>query len=403
MVESRAKVTNKAFKRLVIALCVMMPALIIVWVISNPPTADMEGFHWVQTSNQSDWEVNLPEQQGFNAVILVDLHNQVTLRKTKKVQSLLIARNGKLVFEQYYPVRSSADGTPMPMYFPPSPDTYHQMRSVTKTITSTLIGNLLYQQAIPSKDISLFDYYQDEVVADTVRKQPITIRHALDFNSGLDWNEWGAYPSDAMEMWLSKDPYQYIFYKPMAYQVSEVCVYQGAMSVLLGGVVEKITGMSLRQYAEQALFHPLGISHYDWFAHEVTGEYLGSSGLYLRSRDLAKLGQLYLNKGVWNGLRIFTEEWAEASLKPKGKFWTNKAIEYGHNWWFPFITVDGERLTIAGMRGFGGQEMFIIPELKLVITMTSGAFIGQDEDYPFELIVDYILPSLGIKKAKYIS
>ncbi|TDR75731.1 serine hydrolase domain-containing protein [Photobacterium lutimaris] len=401
MVESTAKVKNKIFKRLVITLCVMMPALTIVWVISNPPKADMEGFSWTQTSNQSDWEVTLPEQEGFSAERLVELHNQVTLRKSKKVQSLLIARNGKLVFEQYYPVRSSADGTPMPMYFPPSPDTYHQMRSVTKTITSTLIGNLLYQQAIPSKDIPLFDYYQDEVVADTVRKQPITIRHALDFNSGLDWNEWGAYPSDAMGMWLSQDPYQYIFDKPMAYQPNEAFVYQGAMSVLLGGVVEKTTGKNLRQYAEQALFTPLGISHYDWFAHEVTGEYLGSSGLYLRSRDLAKLGQLYLNKGVWNGQRIFAEGWAEASLKPKGKFWSNKTIEYGHNWWFPFITVDGERLTIAGMRGYGGQEMFIIPELKLVMTMTSGAFIGQDEDYPFELIVDYILPSLGISNAKY--
>lgn len=386
----------------VVFLGVFFPVCFIAGIILKPPTVDMEGFRWTQTSNQNDWEVTLPKQEGFSDEILVDLHKQVTLRKTKKVQSLLIARNGKLVFEQYYPVRSSADGTPMPMYYPPSPDTYHQMRSVTKTITSTLIGNLLYQQAIPSKDVPLFDYYQDEVVADVERKRPITIRHALDFNSGLDWSEWGAYPSDAMGMWLSQDPYQYIFDKQMAYQPNEVFVYQGAMSVLLGGVVENITGMNLRQYAEQALFTPLGINHYDWFAHEVTGEYLGSSGLYLRSRDLAKLGQLYLNKGEWHGQRIFSENWADASLQPRGKFWPNKAIEYGHNWWFPLISVDGERLTVAGMRGFGGQEMFIIPELKLVITMTSGAFIGQDEDYPFKLIVDYILPSLGIKKAKYI-
>ena len=84
--------------------------------------------------------------------------------------------------------------------------------------------------------------------------------------------------------------------------------------------------MDLRQYAETALFNPLEISNYDWFAHEVTGDYLGSSGLYLRSRDFAKLGQLYLNKGLWNGERIFSEQWAEDSLKPKGKFWPKKQL-----------------------------------------------------------------------------
>ncbi|GAL02265.1 hypothetical protein JCM19237_5158 [Photobacterium aphoticum] len=77
----------------------------------------------------------------------------------------------------------------------------------------------------------------------------------------------------------------------------------------------------------------------------------------MRSRDLAKLGQLYLNRGVWQGQRIFSEEWAAQSLQPKGKFWPKKTIAYGHNWWFPQITqANGERIQIAAMRGAGGQE-----------------------------------------------
>lgn len=258
----------------VIFLCLFLPILIVVWVLFNPPKADMEGFSWTQTSEQNDWVIKPPKEEGFDAEQLLELHNEVTLRKSKKVQSLLIARNGNLVFEQYYPVQHSPDGTPMPMNFPPAPDTYHQMRSVTKTITSTLIGNLLYTGAISDKDTPLFDYFPNEGIQDAKQKQQITLRNALDFNSGLDWKEWGAYPSDAMGMWLSQDPYQYIFDKKVTHPPGEVHVYQGAMSVLLGGVVEKVTGMSLRQYAEKVLFNPLGITHYDWFAHEVTGDYL---------------------------------------------------------------------------------------------------------------------------------
>ncbi|WEM41251.1 serine hydrolase [Photobacterium sp. DA100] len=396
-------VGNNRFNHLASTLGGAVSVLAITWVMFNPAKTDLEGFQWTQASKQSDWAISLPEAEGFKTERLLELHDLVTLKKTKKVQSLLIVRNGHLVFEQYYPVQSSPDGTPMPQYFPPGVDTYHQMRSVTKTVTSTLIGHLLYTGAIADKDTPLFDYFLNEDLQDDEKKQLISLGNALDFNSGLDWNEWGAYPSDAMGMWLSQDPYQYIFEKKIAHSPGEVFAYQGAMSVLLGGVVEKVTGKTLRQYAEQALFNPLGIIHYDWFAHEVTGDYLGSSGLYLRSRDLAKLGQLYLNNGVWQGKRIFSEQWAQQSLVPKGKFWPHKTIEYGHNWWFPLITVDGVRLTVAGMRGFGGQEMFIIPQHNLVIAMTSGAFIGQDEDFPFELMVDYILPAIGISKAKYIS
>ncbi len=382
---------------------ILLPILFICWYIFFPPRIDISNFSWTQKSNQSDWKVSLPIKEGFDSDILMDLHNNVTLRKSKKIQSLLIVRNDRLVFEQYYNVRSSKDGTPMPVYYPPSPDTYHQMRSITKTITSTLIGNLLYERKISDIETPLFDYYAHKEIPNLEQKKKIKLEHALDFNSGLDWNEWGVSNSDAMNMWLSDDPYAYIFNKGIAHNPGEKFVYQGAMSVLLGGVIENITEMSLRQYADEALFSQLQILNYDWFAHEVTGDYLGSSGLYFRSRDLAKLGQLYLNKGLWNGKRIFSEQWSEDSLKPKGKFWPKKKIEYGHNWWFPLIQNDGKPLTIAGMRGSGGQEMFIIPELQLTFVITSGAYVGQDEDYPFELIVNYLLPSLGIYNAKYYS
>lgn len=187
----------------------------------------------------------------------------------------------------------------------------------------------------------------------------------------------------------------------MIHRPGEIYIYQGAMSVLLGGVVEKVTGKNLRQYTESTLFEPLGISNYDWFSHDVTGDYLGSSGLYLRTRDLAKLGQLYLNRGIWNGRRIFSEQWADESLIPSGRFWQNRAIEYDNNWWFPFITQYDQRLQVAAMRGSGGQELIIMPDHKLIVAMTSGAYKEQDEDYPFELLVDYVLPSLGMQNAKY--
>ena len=329
--------------------------IIVAVVVSYYSEPDESNFNWTQESKQNDWEISPPKREGFIPIKLIELHENVKSNSVQKIQSLLIVRNGKLIFEHYYLNRSTPDGTPMPDPYPPGPDTFHHMKSVTKTVTATLIANLLLDDEIESIDTSIFDYYSAEDIPDLDSKKPINIRHALDFNSGISWSEWGAANSDAMNMWLAEDPYQYIFNKGISYQPGEKFVYQGAMSVLLGGLIENITGHDLRSNAQKTLFEPLDIVNYHWFSHETTGDYLGSSGLYLRSRDFAKLGQLYLNKGVWGGKRIFSEKWADESLVPKGKFWNERAIQYGHNWWFPYVSINGNRLVIAAMRGSGGQ------------------------------------------------
>jgi CubicO group peptidase (beta-lactamase class C family) len=381
---------------------VIITALLVILLnIYQNNVLNKKPFRWTQEATQSDWTVSSPEREGFNPSELIKLHKNVERNSAKKVQSMLIARNGKLVFERYYLNRSSSDGTPMPDPYPPAPDTFHHMKSVTKTVTATLIGSLLYQKAIPSIDTPLFDYYLEDDVPNLDSKRNILIKHALDFNSGLDWSEWNERNSDAMNMWLSDDPYRYIFEKDVLHTPGEKYVYQGAMSVLLGGLVERVTGKELRTYTSEALFAPLNIVNYHWFPHEVTGDFLGSSGLYLRSRDFAKLGQLYLNKGLWNGQRVFSEQWAEECLVPKGQFWKDRTIQYGHNWWFPLIKVGDEKMLIAAMRGAGGQDMFIIPELQLIFLITSGNYQQQDEHYPLDLIANYVLPSLNITHAKH--
>ncbi|MDD1782879.1 beta-lactamase family protein [Enterovibrio sp. ZSDZ35] len=392
---------NPFFKNGFIALFISGLIFFVLWFAFYLPEPDLHNFQWTQASKQKDWNTVSPEAEGFDPKTLVELHNHLTIRKTKKVQSIAIIRNGHLVFEQYYRVMSDNDGLPMPRHFPPSADTQNQMRSISKTVVATLIGCLLHESSISDTNLPLYGFFDQSLIPNAEEKANITLEHALNFNSGLDWSEWRTENSDALNMWLSPEPYTYVFNKGVAHQPGDVFTYQGAMSVLLGGVVEAVTGTNLRDYADKALFQPLGISNYDWFAHEQTGEYLGSSGLYLRTRDLAKLGQLYLNKGEWDGERIFSEEWAEESLQPKGRFWKDKSIAYGHNWWFPTLTVRGERIQVAGMRGAGGQELYIFPDYQLVFVMTSGAFLSQDEDYPFELIADYILPAIGLNRVKY--
>ncbi|WP_070964328.1 serine hydrolase domain-containing protein [Vibrio sonorensis] len=358
-------------------------------------------FDWIQGKKDNDWSTSLPNEAGFQLQPLYDLHQYVNGKNPKKrIQSILIVQNGNLVFEQYYAVPAVNDGTPMPQHFPPAYDTPHQMRSITKTVTSTLVGHLVSRGQL-NVDAPLYAFYNEMNQPLDEDKQSVTIEHALNFNTGINWKEWGVYPSDAMQMWLSDDPYAYILSKSMAYPVGEHFEYQGAMSVLLGGVVEKILGKSLAKAAEEILFEPMGFEGVEWFTHEVTHQHMGSSGLYLRSRDLAKLGQLYLNQGEWNGEFIFSPEWAKASLEPKGKFWPDKAIQYGYNWWFPLMMENGEKIKIAAMRGSGGQEMVILPDHDLIFVMTSGAYIGQDEDFPFELIAKFVLPSLGIEEVKY--
>jgi CubicO group peptidase (beta-lactamase class C family) len=318
-----------------------------------------------------DWPVSPPSAEGLNpdALARLDAHVRTEL---PHVRSLLIARHGRLVFEKYY-----GDATR---------DGLQNMQSMTKSVSSALVGIALRKGLIPSLDRRALDYfpeYRDGIV--DPRMRDVTIRHLLTMASGIDETR------SSFDKGLA-NPTAEILRQRLLFAPGQGFKYSSAAAHLLGAVLRKATGKSVLEFAETELFRPLGMGQVKWYADRTGLQSGGMSGL-LRSRDMLKLGELYLRRGVWNGVEIVPADYVAESVKPqnRGEFYGEPAV-YGYGWWI--ANVAGRDAFYA--RGYGGQYLMVIPRADLVILCTSD---WKQPEYPehFSLVEKFILQSIGTK------
>lgn len=296
----------------------------------------------------------------------LDAHVQARL---PHVRSLLVVRHGQLVFEKYYG-DASREGL-------------HNIQSMTKSVSSALVGIAVkkgYITSIENKVVDYFPEYRDAITDQRVRS--ITIKHLLTMSSGID------------EMRLSFDkvlanPLADILRQPLIHAPGQGFKYSSAAAHLLGGVLRKATGTSVLEFAERELFRPLGIGQVEWYADNTGLQSGGMSGLW-RSRDVLKLGELYLRGGKWNGTGLISPAYIAESvtIHNTGNFYGEKA-QYGYMWWI--TRVAGYDAFYA--RGYGGQYLMVIPKLDLVVLCTSD---WKQPEYPehFALVEKFVIPSV---------
>ncbi len=275
----------------------------------------------------------------------------------------------------------------------------HTLQSVTKSITSILVGMALDANgsyAVNTQVMHLLngygEYFQDE------RKQNITIEDLLTMRSGLLWNEETDHNDQANDCYLlesSENWIEYILGKPMDKVPGSSFVYNGGATVLLGKVLRTITGKRIDQWAEEQLFKPLGINDYYW-KETPDGEIDTEGGLYLKAEDLAKIGQLLLNNGQWNGTQIVSENWLTTSTSPVVKDvnpdW-RKDMGYGYQWWIPEYTESGETKIYAG-NGYGGQYLMMVPEYSLIVVFNGWNINEESDKSAWRVLQDRLIPAL---------
>ena len=267
--------------------------------------------------------------------------------------SLLVVRNGYLVFEKYY----SLGG----------PDKYEPIHSVTKSVTATLIGIALEKGYLKNVDQKITDclpaYFTDDL---DPGKKKITIEHLLTMSAGFKWYDWG---SDLYDFLWSEDPARYAINRPLVNDPGTVFTYNSSISHLLSVILTNATVNTTLDFADQHLFRPLGI-HKRYWRSDIQGYYYGGFGLALSARDLAKIGFLYLNKGYWDGRSIVPEAWVTASTRQQIRSNMHPVygpFAYGYQWWVK--DVDG----LSSYRAWGrrGQYIVVVPKSDLVIAVTS--------------------------------
>ncbi len=311
-----------------------------------------------------DWRTSTPEEQGMDSQKLAEMLKAVK-EKNLNLHSLLIIRNGYLVSETYFGSYQQ--------------DTRHQLYSCTKSFIATLIGIALDKGYLRGTDQRILDFFPEQTFANPdERKSAMTLDDTLTMRTGLDWTEGDPAYGD---LYRSPDWVKYMLDKPMVAEPGSRFNYCSGCSHLLSAILQETTGANPRDFAEQYLFKPLGISNARWDTN-AAGTPIGGWGLQITPREMAKLGYLYLHNGQWDGQQIVPAKWVEDATRTHAR--TGGDLDYGYQWWtYPSL----EAYTALGR---GGQTIFVVPKLNLIVVTTAEM---DNHDEIFKLIQQYILPA----------
>jgi CubicO group peptidase (beta-lactamase class C family) len=332
-----------------------------------PPKPDAAAYYPTQA-----WRISTPEQQGIDSAALLKLFDEIQ-QKQLNIHSILIARHGVIVAEGYW--------------YPFQPGYKHVLYSCTKSVNSALVGIAIKQGKIDGVSRRVLDFFPERTVANKdARKQAMTLEHLLTMSSGMEWYETGvpmSSPNNSnRQMIQSKDWVQFVLDRPMKEEPGTRFNYNSGGSHLISAILQKTTGMNELAFAQEHLFKPLGISDVSWAA-DPNGIYRGEDGLELTSRDMAKIGYLFLKNGMWDGQPIVSADWVKQSSRKHIDTLDEK--DYGYQWWVqPF--------GVYNAAGRGSQYIFVLNDLDMVIVFTSGLKAAQF-DVPASLVEKFVIPA----------
>jgi len=324
------------------------------------------------------WSVSTPDAEGMNLEATRGALEAVRDGRHTGVDSLLIARHGRLVAEGYF---NGFDR-----------GTLHDLRSAGKSFVSALAGIAIERGSFSLDDpvsqlLPRFETHSNMSDA----KRAITVRHLLNMSSGLECSDWDpSSPGHEEKMYDSRDWAGFILDLPMQNPPGTVASYCTGGVVVLGEVIAQRAGTGLDAYANTYLFALLGIQQSFW-RPAPDGHATAATGMRLRPRDLAKLGELYLDGGTWNGVRVVPAPWVELSrqrVTPLG------SDQYGFLWWKRYFLHNGEQVDSYYASGNGGNYVFVFPSLDLVVAFTGSNYNSSLANQPYVILSDRILPAI---------
>lgn len=363
---------------------------------TNPP--DGSYIYTVPEETGDGWQTASLSSVGMNTSRLVYLVNRIIDNSYTEVHSVVVVKNDKLVFEEYFPghdfLYNGQNFHGAYVHF--DRNTRHDTHSVTKSFTSALVGIAVDKGLIQSVNDKIFDYFPDYSNLFDQQKEKITVKHLLTMSSGFQWNEWDVPISqsnhDIIRLIFSSDPVYYVLSKPVVAEPGSVYYYNGGTVDLLGQIVKRASGVEVQNFSHANLFGPLGITNYNWQTMYGSNVTCCHGDVYITPRDMAKIGCLYLKKGIWNGARIISEEWVNFSTQNHITPPVSWAYGYGYLWWLRRYFTGSSAYYSFNAEGWGGQQIIVIPSEEMVVVFTGANYVSNSPND--EIMTGYILPAI---------
>lgn len=345
------------------------------------------------------WEVASLDAVGMDEARLTTMMNHVRSGFFEGIDSVVIARNNRLVlYEQLRQEVGEFDD-----WIGNTDPRRHVLHSTSKSFTSALIGIAIDQGAIASTDVLFYDMFNYGAYDNwDPRKAEMTLEDALTMRLGLEWDEWSLPYTDPNNdlVYLQNNNVSWVkalLDLPMTSDPGTVFTYNTAATIAIGQALQNATGIQMADFANEHLFYPMDITTAEW-GRIPTGLPNGGSGLFLRPRDMAKFGQLFIDDGAWQGQQLISPEWIADSVARRVNLssWATYSEAYGFQWWLDDFRHQGQTVAAYVTSGYGGQYIFALPDLDLVV-----AFTGHNYNNAagitnlYEMMTSYILDSIN--------
>ena len=369
--EHKSKKAVITLRQLIVPAIIIMALAITSFYFLRPEESEA-AFASLDYWPTEDWRYSSPETQGFDSSKLAQGLLEIKSNNIN-IHSLMVVRNGEVILDAYF--------------YPYDGSTLHDLASVTKSVTTTLIGIAIDQGRLELDTPILSFFPEYEVANRDSLKEKVTIRHLVSMSSGFSCI---AVPDEVTleEMTLSPDWIQFALDRPMAAEPGTRFVYDSLGMHLLSAILQKTTGMTALEYAKLNLFEPLGIKDVFW-SDDPQGYTRGWGDLCLYPEDAAKIGLLFLYGGSWGEEQVVSSEWVTKATAKQMSTGTIKAEDYGYGWY-----ISREDLFFFRADGTNGQRILVIPSMNLVLVTTGGGFELDDvTPYIEAAIIDLSKPA----------
>ncbi|MCC8424033.1 serine hydrolase [Mucilaginibacter sp. UR6-11] len=317
------------------------------------------------------------QNSGLDTALIHTLMNRIVGGSYPGIHSVLIIKDGKLVFEEYF--------------YGNDADKLHELRSATKSFSSALVGIAIQKGLIKSIDDPMLNYLPGYKMDNfDARKKAVSIKNLLTQQSGFACYDYDPKsPGNESNIYPTSNWIQTVLNLPMAAEPGTVSSYCSGNIMLLDQIVQNVSHQRLHQFAAENLFNYLGVTNFKWDFIPDKSHDDDFGQVWLTSRAMAKFGLLYLNGGAWNGKQVIAKDYVKQSLAKQSVV---EGINYGYLWWCEDLTANGKTYTGMAAKGNGGQRIFIWPDQHMVAVVTAGNYNTQSPAN--KLLIECVLGGL---------